>query len=109
VTSSLPVPDPRRWLGLSIILSATLLGVLDFLIVNLALPSIQKTTGATDGQAQLTVAVYGLAFAVFLITGGRLGDIYGANAFFKSAWPVSRFRRRCADSRRPRCNSSFSA
>ena len=81
--SSLPVPDPRRWIGLSVILSATLLGVLDFLIVNLALVSIQKTTGASDGQAQLTVAVYGLAFAVFLITGGRLGDIYGRKRIFQ--------------------------
>lgn len=75
--------DPRRWLALAVILSATLLGVLDFLIVNLALPSIKKTIGATDAQVQLTVAVYGLAFAVFLITGGRLGDIYGRKRIFQ--------------------------
>jgi MFS family permease len=66
-----------------VILSATLLGVLDFLIVNLALPSIKKTIGATDAQVQLTVAVYGLAFAVCLITGGRLGDIYGRKRIFQ--------------------------
>ena len=75
--------DPRRWLALSVILSATLLGVLDFLIVNLALPSIQKTIGGSDAQVQLTVAVYGLSFAVFLITGGRLGDIYGRKRIFQ--------------------------
>ncbi|HEX8463793.1 MAG TPA: MFS transporter [Abditibacterium sp.] len=80
---SLPAPDPRRWLAFAVILSATLLGVLDFLIVNLALPSIQKTIGATEAQAQLTVAFYGLAFAVCLITGGRLGDIYGRRLIFQ--------------------------
>lgn len=83
MTTSLPTqPDPRRWLALAVILSATLLGVLDFLIVNLALPSIQSDLGASDAQAQLTVAVYGLAFAVCLITGGRLGDIYGRKRLF---------------------------
>ncbi len=75
--------DPKRWLALSVILSATLLGVLDFLIVNLALTSIQRTIGATEAQVQLTVAFYGLSFAVFLITGGRLGDIYGRKRVFQ--------------------------
>jgi EmrB/QacA subfamily drug resistance transporter len=79
----LPHPDPKRWLAFAVILSATLLGVLDFLIVNLALPSIKKTIGATDAQVQLTVAVYGLAFAVSLITGGRLGDLYGRRRIFQ--------------------------
>ncbi|RYX85736.1 MFS transporter [bacterium] len=75
-------PDPNRWLAFAVILSATLLGVLDFLIVNLALPAIKKTTEATDAQVQLTVAVYGLSFAVCLITGGRLGDLYGRKRIF---------------------------
>ena len=82
-TESFMQQDPRRWLALSVILSATLLGVLDFLIVNLALTSIQKTIGATEAQVQLTVAFYGLSFAVFLITGGRLGDIYGRKRVFQ--------------------------
>lgn len=82
-TDTAPHPDPRRWVGFVIILSATLLGVLDFLIVNLALPSIKETIGASDAQVQLTVAVYGLAFAVCLITGGRLGDLYGRRRIFQ--------------------------
>lgn len=75
-------PDPRRWLAFAVILSATLLSVLDFLIVNIALPSIRAELQATDAEMQLTVAGYGLAYAVFLITGGRLGDIYGRKRLF---------------------------
>lgn len=75
-------PDPRRWPAFAVMLSATLLSVLDFLIVNIALPSIRTELGATDAQMQLTVAGYGLAFAVCLITGGRLGDIYGRKKLF---------------------------
>lgn len=77
------LPDPNRWLAFAVILSATLLGVLDFLIVNLALPAIKETTKASDSQVQLTVAVYGLSFAVCLITGGRLGDLYGRKRVFQ--------------------------
>ncbi len=76
-------PDPKRWVAFAVILSATLLGVLDFLIVNLALPSIKTTIGATDAQVQLVVALYGLSFAVCLITGGRLGDLYGRRRIFQ--------------------------
>lgn len=75
-------PDPRRWLALAVLLSAILLGVLDFLIVNIALPSIRRDLNANNAQIQLTVAGYGLAFAVSLITGGRLGDIYGRKRLF---------------------------
>ena len=77
-----PAP-PNRWLAFAVILSATLLGVLDFLIVNLALPAIKQSTGASDAQVQLTVAVYGLSFAVCLITGGRLGDLFGRKKIFQ--------------------------
>jgi EmrB/QacA subfamily drug resistance transporter len=76
-------PDPRRWLAFAVVLSATLLSVLDFLIVNIALPSIRAELGATDAEMQLTVAGYGLALAICLITGGRLGDIYGRKRMFQ--------------------------
>ena len=74
--------DPRRWLGLAAVLCATLLGVLDFLIVNIAVPHIKSDLKATDADIQLTVAGYGLAYAVCLITGGRLGDIFGRKRMF---------------------------
>jgi EmrB/QacA subfamily drug resistance transporter len=74
--------DPRRWLALAVILGALFLAVLDFLIVNIALPAIQLDLKATSAQLQLVVAGYGLAYAVSLITGGRLGDIHGRRRLF---------------------------
>lgn len=74
--------DRRRWLTLAVILTAGFLGTLDFFIINLALPAIQSTLHASFAQVQLVIAGYGLAYAVCLITGGRLGDIYGRKRVF---------------------------
>ncbi len=81
VEASLP-PDPRRWLALAVVLMATLLGVLDFFIVNVSIPAIQSGLGASFAQVQLMIAGYGLSYAVCLITGGRLGDIFGRKRMF---------------------------
>jgi Major Facilitator Superfamily len=51
------------------------LGLLD--IVNVALPSIATDLGASDSSLEWVVAGYGLTFAAFLITAGRLGDDLG--------------------------------
>jgi len=74
--------DPRRWFALGVVLMAALLGVLDFFILNIAIPSIQNGLPATFADIQLMIAGYGLTYAVFLITGGRLGDIYGRKRMF---------------------------
>lgn len=75
-------PDPRRWIGLFAALAAPFLGVLDFFIVNLALPQIRERLGATFAQQELVIALYGLAYAVFVVTGGRLGDTHGRKRMF---------------------------
>lgn len=74
--------DPRRWLALVVTLAATFLAVLDFFIVNISIPSIQQNLHASFAQIQLVVAGYGLAYATLMITGGRLGDIYGRKRMF---------------------------
>jgi len=51
--------------------------VLDFFIVNVALPAIATDLGAGASSLEWVVAGYGLAFAALLITAGRLGDAYG--------------------------------
>ncbi|MBT2335513.1 MFS transporter [Variovorax paradoxus] len=69
-------------LGLWVMLSGTFLVVLDFFIVNVALPSMQRELLASAGTLQLVVAGYGLATAAGLITGGRLGDMFGRRRMF---------------------------
>ncbi|WP_342456503.1 MFS transporter [Herbaspirillum sp. WKF16] len=55
---------------------------LDFFIVNVALPSIRAGLGADPAEVQLVISGYAAVYAVFLITGGRLGDLYGRKRVF---------------------------
>ncbi len=74
--------DPRRWLALGVVLIAVFMQLMDISIVNVAIPSIQRDLDASYSQVQWVLAGYQLAFAVVLITGGRLGDIYGRKRLF---------------------------
>src|SRR5262249_43952591 len=72
----------RIWLGLAVLLSGTFMTVMDVFIVNVAIPSIRADLGASYAAVELIVAGYGLAYAILLITGGRLGDVYGRRRMF---------------------------
>lgn len=74
--------DRRRWFALAIVMTAAFMDLVDVTIVNVAIPSIQKDTGATFASIQWITAGYALAFAAGLITGGRLGDIHGRKRLF---------------------------
>jgi EmrB/QacA subfamily drug resistance transporter len=74
--------DPKRWVGLAVVLTAGFMQLVDISIVNVAIPSIQRDLDATYSQIQWVLAGYQLAFAVMLITGGRLGDIFGRKRLF---------------------------
>jgi EmrB/QacA subfamily drug resistance transporter len=56
--------------------------MLDNTVVNVALPSIQKDLGSSISGLEWTVNAYTLSFAVLLVTGGRLGDIFGRRRMF---------------------------
>jgi EmrB/QacA subfamily drug resistance transporter len=71
-----------RWLALTIMLIGPLLGVIDFFIANIGIATIRTSLHANFGEIELVVAGYGLTYAVSLITGGRLGDIYGRKRIF---------------------------
>jgi MFS family permease len=75
-------PTRSRWLPLPVILAGTFMVVLDFFIVNVALPSMQAHLHASSGAIEWVVAGYGLTNAVFLITGSRLGDRWGRARVF---------------------------
>ena len=75
-------PDPRRWTALVILLTGAFLPPLDFFIVNVALPSIREDFHASASTMQLIISGYATTYAVMLITGGRLGDLYGRRNVF---------------------------
>ena len=74
--------DPKRWWALVCLLVGSFLALLDFFIVIIAMPSITSGLQATAADAQLIMSGYAVVYAVFLITGGRLGDIYGRKSVF---------------------------
>ena len=69
-------------LALLVLLTGAFLSPLDYFIVNLALPAIRSGLHASSAELQLIVSVYTAAFAVFLVTGGRLGDMFGRKRIF---------------------------
>jgi EmrB/QacA subfamily drug resistance transporter len=71
-----------HWAALPVLLAGTFMIVLDFFIVNVALPSMQADLHASHGAAEWFVAGYGLTFAAGLITAGRLGDRFGRRRMF---------------------------
>lgn len=75
-------PDPRRWLTLAVLLLAAFMNLLDISIVNIAIPSIQRDLHASYADVQWALAGYTLAYALVLITGGRLGDTFGRKRLF---------------------------
>ncbi|MEV6770590.1 MFS transporter [Nocardia sp. NPDC051030] len=80
---TVPVPlDPRRWIAFAVVLAAGFMDLLDVTIVNVAVPSIHKDLDAEYSQIEWIIAAYVLSFAAVLITGGRLGDIYGRKRLF---------------------------
>ncbi|MEO3809954.1 MFS transporter [Sphaerisporangium sp. B11E5] len=60
----------------------TFITVLDYFIANVAVPSIQRELNAGHAHAQFVIVGYGVAFTAGMITGGRMGDLYGRRRMF---------------------------
>jgi EmrB/QacA subfamily drug resistance transporter len=73
---------PRRWLILVVILAAECMDLLDGMIVNVASPAVSADLHASSTGLQWIVGGYALTFAIGLVTGGRLGDIFGRRRLF---------------------------
>ncbi|HEX4305416.1 MAG TPA: MFS transporter [Solirubrobacterales bacterium] len=69
-------------LTMAVLMAGTFVFVLDFFIVNVAIPSTQADLGATDAQVQLIIATYAIAISALMILGGRLGDLFGRRRLF---------------------------
>src|SRR6059058_5177531 len=69
--------NPNRWAVLALLGVAQLMVVLDATIVNIALPSAQRTLHFSTDSRQWVVTAYALAFGSLLLLGGKLGDLFG--------------------------------
>jgi len=77
--SAVTWPRHRKhvWTGFAVVLAAMIMNLLDSTIVNVAAPSIQRDLGMSSSALEWIAAAYTLAIAVGLMTGGRLGDMFG--------------------------------
>jgi MFS family permease len=71
-----------RWLMLIVLLAGQFMALLDVTIVNVAMPTIGRTLHASGAELQLVVAGYTVSYAMLLITGARMGDLYGRRRMF---------------------------
>ncbi len=79
----------ERTIALTVVALAFVMDLLDNTIVNIAIPSIRENLGASYATIQWLIAGYALSFAVLLITGGRMGDVFGYKKLFM--WGVAGF------------------
>jgi EmrB/QacA subfamily drug resistance transporter len=75
-------PYRYRWIALFVILAAEVMDLLDSLVTTIAGPSIRLDLGGSYALIQWLGAAYTLAMAIGLLTGGRLGDIFGRQRMF---------------------------
>src|SRR5580658_4717995 len=83
-TSSSGTTNNRRWIALVVVCLAMLMSALDSSIVNVALPSIQRSLHFSQSSLTWVVDAYLIAFGSFLLLAGRLGDLLGRKKVFLS-------------------------
>jgi MFS family permease len=66
-----------RGLAMAVLIIAAFMDLMDAMITNVALPTIQRDIGASPAHLEWTLTGYILAFGALMISGGRLGDIFG--------------------------------
>src|SRR5258708_31398149 len=78
-----PAPGRRLGLVLLVIATAQLMLVLDDTIVNVALPSMQRSLHLATSNLNWVISFYALAFGGLLLAGGRAGDLFGRRRVFR--------------------------
>src|SRR4051812_746277 len=76
------VDSSRRWWVMAIVVAAQFMFGVDAFVVNVAIPTIAIDLHATPAQIGSIIAIYLIAYATLVVTGGRLGDIYGTKTVF---------------------------
>jgi EmrB/QacA subfamily drug resistance transporter len=82
VSPSTSLGGSGRWLALMTVLIGTFMILLDSTIVNVAIPSIQRSLGASYESIEWVISGYALAYGLLLIPSGRLGDRFGHKRLF---------------------------
>lgn len=72
----------RQWPALAALLTGNFVTILDLFIVNVAIPDIRAGLHASFAEIQLVMVGYSAAYAVFLLNGARLGDLFGRKRMF---------------------------
>ena len=72
----------HRWWVLAIVVAAQFMFGVDAFIVNVAIPTLAAELHASTAEIESVIAIYLIAYATLIVTGGRLGDIYGTKSVF---------------------------
>ncbi|MGC2083071.1 MAG: MFS transporter [Bradyrhizobium sp.] len=74
--------ETRRWWVLATVVAAQFMFGVDAFVVNVALPTIAAELHASSAQIESVIAIYLIAYATLVVSGGRLGDIFGTKPVF---------------------------
>src|ERR1051325_7835850 len=78
----LVTPENRKWWTLAAVSVGLFMIMLDNTVVNVALPSMQRALHIGPSELEWVVVGYALTFATFMLTGGKLADLYGRRLIF---------------------------
>ena len=74
-------PENKKWWTLAAVSVGLFMIMLDNTVVNVALPSMQRALKIGPNELEWVVVGYALTFATFMLTGGKLADLYGRRRF----------------------------
>jgi len=74
--------ENRKWWTLAAVTFGLFMIMLDNTVVNVALPAMQRALKVGPSELEWVVVGYALTFATFMLTGGKLADLYGRRRLF---------------------------
>src|SRR5271154_3227370 len=80
--------ENRKWWTLGAVAFGLFMIMLDNTVVNVALPSIERSLHMRVSELEWVVAGYALTFGAFMLTGGKLADMFGRRAMFVTGLTV---------------------
>ncbi len=72
----------RKWTAVALLGCAQFIMVLDTTVMNVSISAVVKDLDTTVSGVQLAITAYALVMAAFMLTGGRIGDIFGRRRVF---------------------------